>query len=102
MRRVIVRYTVKPGHEAVNEKLVRAIYDELHQTQPTGLRYATFRLDDGRTFVHVAVDETPQQRNPLLEVAAFRRFTDGVAGRCEIPPQAAEADQTGGYRLFGN
>ena len=31
----------------------------LHQTQPTGLRYATFRLHDGRTFVHVAFDETP-------------------------------------------
>ena len=40
MRRVIVRYTVKPGQEGVNEKLVRAVYDELHQTQPTGLRYA--------------------------------------------------------------
>jgi hypothetical protein len=52
MRRVIVRYTVKPGQEGVNEKPVRVVYDELHQTQPTGLRYATFRLDDGRTFAH--------------------------------------------------
>ena len=34
MRRVIVRYTVKPGQEGVNEKLVRVVYDELHQTQP--------------------------------------------------------------------
>jgi hypothetical protein len=99
MRRVIVRYTVKPGQEGVNEKLVRVVYDELHQTQPTGLRYATFRLDDGRTFAHVAVDETLHQRNPPLEVAAFRRFTDG---RCESPPQTAEADQIGSYRLFGN
>ena len=49
MRRVIARYTVKPGQEEVNEKPVRVVYDELHQTQPTGLRYATFRLDDGRT-----------------------------------------------------
>lgn len=62
MRRVIVRYTVKPGQEGTNEKLVRAVYDELHQTQPTGLRYATFRLHDGRTFVRVAVDETLHQR----------------------------------------
>jgi uncharacterized protein (TIGR02246 family) len=85
MTRVIVRYTVKPGQEGVNEKPVPVVYDELHQTQPTGLRYATFRLDDGRTFAHVAVDETLHQRNPLLEVAAFRRFTDGIAGRCEIP-----------------
>ena len=39
MRRVIVRYTVKPGQEGVNEKPVRVVYDELHQTRPTGLRY---------------------------------------------------------------
>lgn len=65
MRRVIVRYTVKPGQEGVNEKLVRVVYDELHQTQPTGLRYTTFRLDDGRTLALVAVDETLHQRNPL-------------------------------------
>jgi hypothetical protein len=39
---------------------------------------------------------------PLLEVIAFRRFTDGIAGRCEIAPQIAEADQIGSYRLFGN
>jgi hypothetical protein len=97
-----VRYTVKPGQETANEKLARAVYDELHQTQPTGLRYATFRLHDGRAFVHVAVDETPGRRNPLLGVAAFRRFTDGIAARCEIRPQTAEADQIGSYRLSGN
>jgi hypothetical protein len=31
-------------------------------SQPTGLRYATFRLDDGRIFAHVVVDETLHQR----------------------------------------
>jgi hypothetical protein len=38
MRRVIVRYTVKAGQEAVNETLVRAVYDELPQTQPAANR----------------------------------------------------------------
>ena len=95
MRRVIVATPSNPARKEL-------VYDELHQTQPIGLRYATFRLDDGRTFAHVAVDETLHQRNPPLEVAAFRRFTDGIAGRCEIPPQTAEADQIGSYRLFGN
>ena len=96
-----MRCTVKPGQEAVNEKLVRVACDDLHQTQPTGLRYATFRLDDGRTFAHVAVGETLHQRNPLLEVAAFRRFTT-ASPAAPRPPQTAEADQIGGYRLSGN
>jgi|SRR6516164_2518340 len=99
MRRVMVRYTVKPGQAAVNEELVRAVYDELHQTSPSGLRYATFRLEDGLTFVHLAIHEV--QANPLLAVSAFQRFQDGIAARCEIPPQAAELEQIGSYRLFG-
>ena len=55
MRRVMVRYKVKPDRVAENEALVRAVYDELARTQPDGLRYATFRLDDGVSFVHVAI-----------------------------------------------
>lgn len=31
MKRVIVRYTVKPDQAAKNEELVRAVYDELHR-----------------------------------------------------------------------
>ena len=54
MRRVMVRYTVRPDQSEANEALVREVYDELDRTRPEGLRYATFRLDDGVSFVHVA------------------------------------------------
>jgi hypothetical protein len=37
----MVRYRVKPGRAAENEELVRAVYEELHRTQPPGFRYAT-------------------------------------------------------------
>ena len=56
MRQVMVRYKVKPERAAENEELVRAVYDELHRTEPAGLRYATFQLDDGVSFVHLALD----------------------------------------------
>jgi L-rhamnose mutarotase len=58
MRRVIVRYTIKPDRVAENERLVRAVYEELHRVELAGIRYATFRLDDGVTFVHIASVET--------------------------------------------
>ena len=54
MRQVMVRYKVKPDRVAENEALVRAVYEELAATEPAGLRYATFRLEDGVTFVHLA------------------------------------------------
>ena len=34
MTQVAVRYKVKPGHEAENEALVRAVYEELDERGP--------------------------------------------------------------------
>ena len=94
MRRVMVRYTVKPGQEAVNEKLARAVYDELHQTQPAGLQYATFRLDDGRTFVHVAFDETPARPpravHPLHRARTAIVITDSITALPGAPEPAVQ------------
>ena len=36
MESVMVRYKVKPDQAATNEELVRAVYDELHRTEPLG------------------------------------------------------------------
>jgi hypothetical protein len=96
MRQVMVRYTVKPERAAENEQLVRAVYDELAATEPPGLRYATYRLDDGVTFVHLATVEG--EHNPLAEVAAFARFQAGVRDRCDVPPVVTELDTIGSYR----
>ena len=101
MRRVIVRYTVKPDQVEANEELVRAVYEELGRTAPEGLRYATFKLEDGVSFVHVASVDTPDGRNPLRAVEAFARFQQGVADRCDEPPVATEMREVGSYRFFG-
>ena len=98
MRRVMVRYTVKPGQSEVNEELVRAVYRELHERSPDGLRYATFRLDDGLSFVHVA--EVDGDVNPLSELEAFKAFTAGIGERCDAPPLTTPLTEIGSYRLF--
>ena len=97
MRRVVVRYRVRPDRVEENEQLVRAVYEELAAVQPEGLRYATVKLDDGVTFVHVAVHET---ENPLPGLASFRAFTEGVAERCDEPPVVSTAELVGSYRLL--
>jgi hypothetical protein len=96
MRQVMVRYKVKPDRVEENEQLVRAVYDELAATGPAGLRYATFRLDDGVSFVHIASVEG--ERNPLAEVEAFARFQADVRDRCEEPPVVTELHEVGSYR----
>jgi hypothetical protein len=100
MNKVIVRYKVKPDRAAENVALVRAVYEELERTKPAGLRYATFQLDDGDSFVHVAVNETDSARSPLTEVAAFQEFQREIADRCKEQPQVSEMRQVGSYRFF--
>jgi hypothetical protein len=97
MKRVMVRYRVKPDRAAENEALVRAVYEELRQTQPAGIRYATFKLDDGVSFVHIASVETGDGRSPLADLTAFREFQKGIADRCDDPPVVAELHEIGSF-----
>jgi hypothetical protein len=97
MPQVMVQYKVKADRVAENEKLVRAVYEELAAAAPDGLQYATFKLPDGVTFVHVAqhADE-----NPLRSIAAFQRFQDEIRDRCDEPPVATELEEIGSYWFF--
>jgi len=100
MKQVIVRYRVKPERAAENEELVRAVYAELQETKPAGLRYATFQLDDGVSFVHISSTETADGSNPLSGVQAFKRFQENVDDRCEEGPVVSTVREIGSYRLF--
>jgi hypothetical protein len=99
MRQVMVRYRVTADRAAENESLVRAVYDELRATEPAGLRYATFKLEDGVSFVHIA--ETEDGQNPLSQVTAFGEFQAGIADRCDQPPVVTALTEIGSFRLFG-
>ena len=98
MRQVMVRYSVKPERVAENEELVRAVYDELSSTDPAGLRYATFKLDDGVSFLHLASTEDGQ--NPLPQLKAFKRFQENIADRCDERPVVTELSEIGSFRVF--
>jgi hypothetical protein len=92
----VVRYRTKPEHAEANAELVRAVFQELAADDPPGLGYVTYRLDDGVTFVHVA---TIEGDNPLVSSAAFSRFQQGIADRCEEGPIAMDATVVGLYAL---
>ncbi len=102
MKRVMVRYRVKPGQEEANEALVRAVYAALDENRPGGLRYATFKLDDGLTFVHLASVETEDGRSPLSELRAFEEFQAGIRERCDEPPVVTEVHEIGSFRMLGS
>jgi hypothetical protein len=98
MRQVIVRYKVKPDRVGENEELVRAVYEQLGRVAPPGLHYATFRLEDGVSFVHVSSFDG--EGNPLGELEAFARFQHDIRERCDEPPVVTQMHEIGSYRVF--
>ena len=96
MSRTIVRYETRPERADENQRLIEKVFAQLAELAPAGLRYATFRLDDGVTFVHV-VDQDGDGPSPLASVPAFEEFTSGIAGRTVAAPKAHAAALVGSY-----
>jgi acyl dehydratase len=94
----VIRYRTKPEHADENERLMRGVFAELAEDRPVGLQYATFRLDDGVSFVHVAV--TAGDENPLTSSPAFAAFQAGIGERCAEGPTPADAAVIGNFGLL--
>jgi hypothetical protein len=98
MSTVVVRYRPRADMADENQRLVEAVFAELAATQPNGLGYATFRLEDG-TFVHIAEVDGD---NPLAASPAFAAFQEGIQNRCDPGdgPNAQPAELIGNYGLM--
>jgi quinol monooxygenase YgiN len=100
MRTIMVRYKTKPDRADENERLIRKVFEELREMSPAGIRYASFKLADGQSFVHIATTDSADGGNPLTQTPAFKTFVAGVKDRCEEPPVTTELSEVGSYRFF--
>lgn len=91
----VVRYTTRPDTADDNEQLIRAVFAQLEEEAPNGLRYAAVRLDDGVSFVHIALLDGDD--NPLLALPAFKAFTSAIASRCVDGPTPSHGAVIGDY-----
>jgi len=97
MKATVVRYQAKPERADENQQLIEAVFAELEEREPKGFTYQAFRLEDGVSFVHVAIEHDIDDPDSLQDVPAFQAFLDGIADRCDIPPVAKGATIVGGY-----
>ncbi len=97
MRRVVVRYQTRPEAADENARLIEAVFRELDQRAPEGLRYLVLRLADGG-FVHVV--EQADGAPALTSLEAFKAFSAGVRDRATTPPAAVDAEIVGNYRML--
>jgi hypothetical protein len=101
MKRVVIRYQVKPEQAGHHVELLQAVFDELERTQPEGLGHAVLQLADGVTFIHIAED-TGEGGPGVFGLASMQRFEDGLRDRCEVPPAVQPANEVGSYRVFAS
>lgn len=94
----MVRYKVRPDRADENVALVEAVYAQLARERPEGLHYATFRLPDGVSFMHVVI-ETDQPGRILGQIEAFKAFQQDIESRCDEPPVATEISLVGSYAV---
>jgi hypothetical protein len=100
MPNVVVRYKTKPERADENQQLVEKVFAELDEMGATGFAYASFRLEDGVSFVHVVMEEDGEATVSLADVPAFQKFTAGIAERCEEQPVAMGANVVGAHRML--
>ena len=97
----LIRYKTKPEFADENQRLVEKVYEELRALDPGGVHYATFRLADGVTFLHLFTTDSDDRANTLGGVAAFGEFLRDLPDRCAEPPVAQDITAVGSYRVFG-
>lgn len=97
MKQVIVNYKVKAGMETENELLVRAVYRELKEKKPAGVHYATYKLPDGVSFMHIGIYETTEAHDLFANLSSFKKFQEKVKDRCAEPPVLTPMEVIGSY-----
>ncbi len=91
----MIRYRTRPECAEENARLIRAVFAELAAHGVEGIRYESFRLDDGVTFVHVATFDG--DTNPLESSPAFAEFQRDIGARLEEGPFPAVATVVGSH-----
>jgi hypothetical protein len=96
----LIRYQTKPESADENQRLVEKVYEELAAKDPGGLRYATLRLEDSVSFIHIFMTDSDDTPNGLAGIAAFAEFQRELAQRCVELPVAQAVTVVGSYRLL--
>ena len=95
--RKIIRYKLKADRVAENEERIKAVFRQVHDKRPEGVRYTVYKLADGVSFVHIVSYETEEAHQALITLPAFREFQAQSKDRFEEPPVTSEAEEIGTY-----
>jgi hypothetical protein len=98
----LIRYKTKPESADENQRLVEKVYAELKARNPGRVHYATLRLEDGVTFIHLFTTDSDDAANTLGGIVAFADFQRDLSERCAELPVAQPVTVVGSYRMLGD
>src|SRR5690242_10044405 len=87
MKIVRVQYTTRLEFASVNQKNINAIVDELKTIGHPGIKYTTWLLPDGKTFMHFDILENEEAHQVLQGLESFKKFARELeASQLEAEP----------------
>jgi hypothetical protein len=95
---VMIRYQTRPDAAALNQELIEKVFSDLNALDPGRMRYMSFRLADGVSFVHIGIFDGD---SPLAQLTAFQEFQAGLADRVVESPTRTETTLIGSYGFGG-
>jgi hypothetical protein len=91
----VIRYRTRgPAETQENVRLIKAVFAQLDEIRPEGVRYAAYQLGDGQDFMHVVA---AGDGSALSNLPAFKEFQENIADRITDRPQFTEATRLGAY-----
>ena len=89
MKIVKVQYTVKDDYVQKNKENIKKVMGDLRAMNNPNIKYSSFLLDDGKTFVHFAMYPDQETGNIVSELDSFITFRAELkASEPEVPPKA--------------
>ncbi len=88
MKIVRVQYTTTEKYASKNKENIRQIVDELIKINNPGIKYSTYLLPDGKTFMHLDQFENEEAHQALMALESFKRFSSELlASGLEVEPK---------------
>ena len=89
MKIVKVEYTVKDDYVQKNRENIEKVMSDLKAMNNPNIKYSSFTLDDGKTFVHFAMYPDQETSDIVSELESFITFRQELkASIPEVPPRA--------------
>ena len=102
MKAVKVQYTVKAEYAETNKANISQVMADLQALANPGIKYSSFVLEDGKTFVHFGIYTDQEALDVVNNLPSFQAFREQLkASGPEAPPKGDNLTLVGSsYEFF--